>query len=280
VLSNADLADQIIRHADSHTRAALAGTDHFMNSLVDDRRYEEVGPALDRYIRSMRSAPDLRAAGVIEPEEHLAVRLKEVRAAIESKLERGFLVVHPILPMPPRFTCPPMRRVITRAHGYSNDPRDPPERFNLGDKMDLVDGRVAPCATVMRALCGVMLNGLCEGVAEMRIELDTDAIPDFVHCMRAGVIGGMERLHLRFVEGTPRDRVGTALRSATEGNPRLERARQDGPDGATFTARPLTEAVRAEIKAARERGGQPAPSLVGRAAGALVASLSSMPRVP
>jgi hypothetical protein len=152
-----------------------------------------------------------------------------------------------------------MRRVITRAHGYCDAPSAPPKRFRLGDTMDLVHGRVAPCAMVMRALCGVVLNGLCEGVAEMRVELDADAIPGFVHCMRAGVLGGMERLHLRFVEGTPRHLVDTALGSVTDGNPQLERARPDGPDGATFTAPPFTPAVQAEVRAARERGGQPAP---------------------
>jgi hypothetical protein len=65
-----------------------------------------------------------------------------------------------------------------------------------------------------------MLNGLCEGVRVMSVELETRAIPDFVQCMRAGVIGSMRELHVLFVQGTPPGVADAALRSVTEGNPR------------------------------------------------------------
>jgi hypothetical protein len=100
-----------------------------------------------------------------------------------------------------------------------------------------------------------MLNGLCEGVRVMSVELDARAIPDFVQCMHAGVIGSMRELHVLFVKGTPPDMADTALRSVTEGNPRLQRSSQSGRR-TTFTARPWTPAVQAEVAAARERWGQ------------------------
>jgi hypothetical protein len=81
-----------------------------------------------------------------------------------------------------------MRRVITRAHGYCAREEEPPNRFEFADEMDLVDGRVTACPALMTALRGVMLNGLCEGVVDMSIELDADAVPNFVQCMQAGVI--------------------------------------------------------------------------------------------
>jgi hypothetical protein len=51
-------------------------------------------------------------------------------------------------------------------------PRRPPNSFDGDDEMDLVSGRVTPCAPLMRALRGVMLNGLCQGVRDMSVQLD------------------------------------------------------------------------------------------------------------
>jgi hypothetical protein len=97
-----------------------------------------------------------------------------------------------------------------------------------------------------------MLNGLCEGVGYMSVELDERAVPDFVQCMHAGVIGFMRKLHVHFVKGTPPDAADAALRSVTEGNPQLQRSPQSG----TFTDRPWTPALQADIRAARERWGR------------------------
>jgi hypothetical protein len=129
-------------------------------------------------------------------------------------------VVHPIAPpMRRSFDCAAMRRVVTRAHGYCHEEKEPPNNFEYGDEMDLIDGRVTACFPLMRALRGVMLNGLCDGVRVISVELDAGAIPDFVQCMRAGVIGSMRKLHVLFVQFTPPGVVDTALRSVTEGTP-------------------------------------------------------------
>jgi hypothetical protein len=146
--------------------------------------------------------------------------------------------------------------------GSAPDEKEPPivsshgdVDFDGGDKMDLSTDRVTPCVPLMRALRGVMLNGLCEGVKTMSVELDAQALPDFVQCMHAGVIGSMRELHVSFVQGTPPGVIATALRSVTEGNPRLQCSSQSGRR-TTFTARPWTPAVQAEIAEAYERWGR------------------------
>jgi hypothetical protein len=157
---------------------------------VDEQRYQDSMAALDRYVDGIRSLDDGASPDQLEQ------RREAVRAATSNRLESGVWKVHPIPPMPRAFGCLAMRRVVTRAHGYCRAEKEPPNGFNGDDVMDLADGRVTPCAPLMRALRGVMLNGLCEGVRDMSVELDAEAIRDFVQCMRAGVLGSMQSLRV------------------------------------------------------------------------------------